>query len=202
MSDLLDSSTTRVVVYAIAALLAVWWGIREQRALSRRQVDWWPRYWFISALLLAVLAVARASALGDVLGDLGRDQARSSGWYDARRTVQAVAVVSVAAVWAVGVFAAILRVPPRRRRYLPHVVALSAIIAFAAVRLVSLHHVDALLYRRDIASVRVVAILELALVGGSVALMAATARITRTRSPAVTSRQASVTGSTPPNEHR
>lgn len=189
MSDLLDSSTTRVVVYAIAALLAVWWGVRERRALSRRRVDWWPRYWFISAVLLAVLAVARASALGDVLGDLGRDQARSSGWYDTRRTVQALVVVAVAAVWAVGVFIAVLRVPPRRRRYLPHVVALSAIIAFAAIRLVSLHHIDTLLYRRDIASVRVVAIVELTLVAGSVALMVLTARITRTQSPTTITRR-------------
>lgn len=176
MTDVVDSSALRVVAYAGAALLAAVWGVREHRTMASRELDWWPRYWFMSSLLLVVLAAARASALGDLIGELGRDQARTSGWYDIRRTVQAAAVVVVAAVWTAGVFVAVIRVPPRRRRYLPHVIALSAIVAFAAIRLVSLHQVDTVLYRRELGDVRVVAIVELALIGCSIVLMAATAR--------------------------
>jgi hypothetical protein len=66
--------------------------------------------------------------------------------------------------------------PPRRRRYLAHIVALSAIIAFAAIRLVSLHQVDSVLYRRDIGGVRIVSIVELLMLVAATVVMITTAR--------------------------
>lgn len=162
-TDILDSGSLRVLGYVIAAALALWWGVRERQSADAHREDWWPTYWFVSAALLIVMGLARAGGLGDLVGELGREQARSSGWYDTRRTAQAVAVVAVSIGWVVAVVVAILRVPPRRRRYLPHVIGLSGIVAFAAVRIVSLHHVDTLLYRRDVAGVRFVAMIEITL---------------------------------------
>jgi hypothetical protein len=169
--DVLDSGWLRVGAYAVVAAQATLWGFRERRWVVARGFDWWPTYWFLSAIMLVTMGVARAGALGDLVSEIGRDQARSSGWYESRRTLQAAAVVVVAIVWAIGVLVAIWRVPPRRRRYLPHVLALSTVIAFAAVRIVSLHHVDTVLYRRDIGGVRIVAIAELTLL--AVTLLAA-----------------------------
>jgi hypothetical protein len=181
--DLLDSGSLRVGAYGVVAVLAVWWGIRERRGVAALGVDWWPTYWFLSASVLVMMGVARAGAVGDLVGDIGREQARSSGWYDARRTFQAIGVVAVAVVWAIGVIVAIWRVPPRRRRYLPHVVAFSTVIAFAAVRIVSLHHLDAVLYRRDIGGVRIVAILELSLLASTVVAAFVTSRFPGRHSP-------------------
>lgn len=175
--DVLDSGRLRVGAYVVVAAQATWWGLRERRRIADHLLDWWPTYWFLSALVLIVMGTARAGALGDLVTELGRDQARSSGWYESRRALQAGAVVAVAVAWAVGVLVAIWRVPPRRRRYLPHVLALSTLIAFAAVRIVSLHHIDSVLYRRDIAGIRIVSIVELTLLGAT----AGTALTTRSR---------------------
>lgn len=163
IADTLDSGVLRDVGYLTAATCA---GVRyslEQRVREPRPLASWPVYWLLSALLLAFLGLSRATSFGGLVADLGRQQARSEGWYDARRTVQAVAVVAVAAVWLIGVIVAVWRVPPRRRRYLPSVIAISALAAFAAVRVVSLHHIDTILYRRGIGDVRFVAIIETAL---------------------------------------
>jgi len=54
------------------------------------------------------------------------------------------------------------KVDATRRRYLPEAIVVLALAAFAAVRLVSLHQVDALLYRRRIEGVKVDAVIELA----------------------------------------
>lgn len=183
MAEFLDSSALRVATYGVVALLAAWWGVRERRWITAHGVDWWPFYWFLSAILLAVMGVGRAGALGDLVSEFGREQARSEGWYDTRRTFQTIVVVAVAAVWMIGVAVAVLRVPPRRRRYLAHIVVFSAIIAFAAIRLVSLHQVDAVLYRRDIGGVRIVSILELVMLIAATVVMITTARFSPDANP-------------------
>jgi hypothetical protein len=98
MAELLDSSALRVATYGVVALLATWWGVRERRGIAAHGVDWWPFYWFLSAILLVVMGVGRAGALGDLVSEFGREQARSGGWYDTRRTVQAAVVIAVAVV--------------------------------------------------------------------------------------------------------
>jgi hypothetical protein len=176
MADLLDSNALRVVAYGLVALLSVWWGVRERTV---HNTDWLPFYWFMSAAVLVAIGVGRASAFGDLLGEIGREQARSSGWYDTRRTAQAGFVIGVTIFWLLSVILTVLRVPPRRRRYLPHVILLSAIIAFATIRLVSLHQIDTVLYRRDLAGVRIVALGELGLLGVTALVTVTTARFPR-----------------------
>ncbi len=181
VTQMLDSGRTRVVAYLVAAALSLVWYRRERRAIERAGLgghaptDWWPTYWLLTALVLATMGVGRAGALGDAFAELGREQARSSGWYERRRGVQVAAVVTVTIGWVIGVLVAIWRVPPRRRRYLPNVVAISSVAAFAAVRLISLHHIDTVLYRRDLGGIRIVAIAELFLL----AMAAATILVVR-----------------------
>jgi hypothetical protein len=164
----IDSADARVLGYVAAAALAIAWGTAELRVTRRGPSNWWPAYWWTSAIVFVTMAIARASELGDFVGELGRDQARSSGWYEGRRVYQGAAVVVIAAVWFIGVVVAVWRVPPRRRRYLPHAVGLSSLLAFAAIRIVSLHQVDALLYRRHIGDVRIVTVTEFALLAVTV----------------------------------
>ena len=165
--DVIDSGTTRAVGYLVVAALA---GIRfvlERRAPRPRPAASWPTYWVLSALLLAFLGLSRATSLGGLIAEVGREQARTEGWYDARRTFQAAAATIVTSVWLIGVVVAIWRVPPRRRRYLPSVVTISALVAFAAIRVVSLHHIDTLIYRRGIGGIRFVAVIELGLLAAT-----------------------------------
>jgi hypothetical protein len=114
----------------------------------------WPPFWYWTGALLLAMALGRAIDLGDVAGDELRAQARSGGWYESRRKFQSLVVAGLALAWLAIVFTAVWRVPERRRRYLPVIVAVVTLAAYAAVRVVSLHQIDGLLYRRRIGDVR------------------------------------------------
>lgn len=179
MSDTLDAAWLRDAAYLVVGLVAAVWAVREHRSPDRRARDWWPAYWWISAAFLVAMAGARIGSLEDVVADFGRERARSGGWYDDRRNLQGTVIGAIAMAWLIGVFVAVWRVPPRRRRYLPHALGISTLMAFAAIRMVSFHYVDAVLYRRGIAGVRFVAIIELGLLAATAAVGMATARFAR-----------------------
>jgi hypothetical protein len=160
-ATVLDSGWFRVAAYGVAAALAAYW-YRHERTAPPSPARW-PTYWLLTTVLLIVMGVARASAIGDLVFELGREPARSSGRYEIRRTLQAGAVVVIAGLWMTGVVVAVWRVPPLRRRYLPSVLIVSTLVMFGAIRLVSLHQIDTVLYRRDIGGVRIVAVAELTL---------------------------------------
>ena len=163
MIQLLDSGGLRLAGYLISAVAAIVAGCRERRSPSRDERHLWPAFWFITALMLASMGIARAADIAGILSDLGRDQAVSGGWYETRRQFQALIVGGMTAAWSITVAVAIWRVPERRRRYPPAAIAVFSLVCFAAVRVVSLHQVDALLYNRDLAGVRLVAATELLL---------------------------------------
>jgi hypothetical protein len=165
MVDMLNSGTLRALGYLAVAVLAVVAGILEQRAPDREQRQLWPVYWLLTALVLLTAGIAHLGHLGDIIAGIGRSQARSAGWYGSRRGIQAAVVVWVSAVWFVAVLVAIWRVPPRRRRYLSSAIAVFTLLAFVAIRIVSLHQIDSLLYRRGVRGVRFVALIELTLLG-------------------------------------
>lgn len=175
---MLDSSGIRVVGYLVVAGVAVCSYRSERRALADQRpsdsttTDRWPTYWLLTAVVLVAMALGRAEAVGDVVAELGRERAREGGWYESRRELQAAAIDSIAVAWLLTVFVAIWRVPPRRRRYLPNVVAVSSLVAFAAARMISLHQIDAVLDRRDLGGVRIVTITELGLLALSVVTIA------------------------------
>jgi hypothetical protein len=167
----LDSDGVRVAAYlfATAVALTTWWRERR-RAASNRAL--WPAFWLLTAAVFAVMAVGRATDLSDLITRLGRDQAYAGGWYEHRRRIQAAAVVVVGAAWVVTVAIAVWRVPARRRRYLPAFIAQFTLVCFVGVRMISLHQVDSLMYRRDIAGAQVGTLVELALLAIAVVLTA------------------------------
>jgi hypothetical protein len=67
---------------------------------------------------------------------------------------------------------ALWRVPARRRRYLPAALAVFTLMCFIGVRLISLHQIDAVMYRRDLAGARFGAVAELAILAVAVLLTA------------------------------
>lgn len=165
MAELLNSNELRVAAYLLGAIACLIAGVRERRFLRTHPLDLWPRFWTLSALVLAAMAFARAADLADVLTTIARSQALESGWYSARRPIQAAVLGVVSLGWITSVALAIWRVPERRRRYLPQAVFVFSLICYAAIRTVSFHYMDAILYNNPILGVRIGSIVELACIG-------------------------------------
>lgn len=167
--------------YVLVAAGAMFlWAAERQRAGSSNVL--WPGFWLLTALLLVALAAGRLLDVGQVVTEFGRERARGSGWYGSRRRAQIIVVGAVAGAWLVSVIVAVWRVPERRRRYLPTAIVSATLVCFAAVRLISLHHVDAVLYSRTLAGVRPVLLVEYGL------LLLATATLALLRASDVRSR--------------
>jgi hypothetical protein len=166
-----DSDGVRVAAYLIAASVALTTWARERRR-ARSVPSLWPTFWLLTAAVFLAMAIGRAADLGGLATELGRSEARAQGWYADRRRIQAVVVAALGATWLIVVATALWRVPARRRRYLPAALAVFTLMCFVGVRLISLHQVDSLLYRRDIAGAQVGALGELALLAVAVVLTA------------------------------
>jgi hypothetical protein len=154
-----DWNGVRVLGYLAVAVAAVFAGRREARRAVHNP-NLWPRFWYFTAGMFLVMAFGRMANVAEILTDLGREEALATGWYDRRRRYQAMACGFISVAWFVTVFISIWRVPERRRRYLPMALITFSIICFAGIRLFSLHHIDALLYRRQLAGAGVGAVME------------------------------------------
>ena len=176
MSAVLDTDGFRFACYLVASLTALVACVSELRVRSQTaNRALWPTFWLLEAILLTAMGVAMTIDAADSLTDIARSRARSDSWYLDRRSLQVPVVASIGAVWVVSTVVAIWRVPPRRRRYLPSAALIGTLMSFAAMRTVSLHHIDTLLYRRSVADVRIVAVVEIALL--TAVTVAAAARI-------------------------
>ncbi len=171
MLDWADSDGGRVLAYVVATAVALLAWYRERRR-GHSDPGLWPTFWLLSAAFFLVMAVARATDLGGLATELGRSEAMEHGWYADRRRFQAYGAGIVGFGWLVTVAIALWRVPARRRRYLPAAIATFTLMCFIGVRLISLHQIDALLYRRYLAGAQFGAVAELVLLAIAVALTA------------------------------
>ena len=154
---------------ATAVALLAWW--REHRR-GRSDPGLWSPFWLLSAAFFLAMAFARATDLGGLATELGRTEAVEHGWYADRRRFQTLGAGLVGAGWLVTVAIALWRVPARRRRYLPAAISVFTLMCFIGVRLISLHQIDSLLYRRQLAGAQFGAVVELALLAVAVLLTA------------------------------
>ena len=157
-----DSNGLRIVGYLTVAVAAVVAGRRE-RERGKSEPGLWPAFWFCTAALFLVMGLGRASHLAGLIADLGRREAVTAGWYGHRWEFQGLAVVVIALVWLVLVITALWRMPARRARYLPAALVTASVVCFVGVRLLSLHHIDALLYRLRFAGAELGEVTEMAL---------------------------------------
>jgi hypothetical protein len=156
----LDSNGLRIAGYAAAAIAALLAGRRE-RPLVGANPNLWPTFWFLTSGLFLLMAVGRAADFGGIATELGRSEALSHGWYAERRKFQAAVVGTLGAIWFIVVVVALWRVPERRRRYLPMAIVSFSLMCYAGIRIVSLHQVDAVLYRRHIAGAKIGSVAEI-----------------------------------------
>jgi hypothetical protein len=166
-----DSDGFRVAAYLFATVVAVasWW--RERRRADDDR-GLWPTFWLLSAAFFLAMAFARATDLGGLATELGRTQAVEHGWYADRRRYQAVGAGIVGVAWLTTVAIALWRVPARRRRYLPAALSVFTLMCFIGVRLISLHQIDSLLYRRELSGGQFGAVVELGLLAVAVLITA------------------------------
>jgi hypothetical protein len=139
-----DANWLRVCGYLLVAVLCFAAARREDSDAPGS----WPPFWILTGALFIVMALGRAGDVADLMTDTLRQRAVDEGWYDSRRHVQGLVVAGLGCGWLIAVLIAIWRVPDRRRRYLPMIVAVLTICFYAAIRVVSLHQIDAVLHRR------------------------------------------------------
>jgi hypothetical protein len=154
-----DANWLRVCGYLILAALCFLSARREDPDSAGS----WPPFWLLTGGLFVFMAIGRAGDVADLVTDAMRDRAVEGGWYESRRRFQGLIVAGLGLTWFILVMTACWRVPARRRRYLPMIVIVLTIGFYAAVRIVSLHQIDGLLHRRQVAGARYGTIIELGL---------------------------------------
>ena len=179
MAETLNSNGVRVFAYALVAAVCLLAYVRERQMRRRAPSHLWPVFWLLTAALLLAMGIARLTELSSLVAEAGRSEARETGWYEARRPVQATAVGALATAWLVMVFLVIWRVPQRRRRYVPTALAVLTLVCFAGIRAISLHHVDTLLYNRPLHGVRLAGALELCGLGLTLTAIAVSVTVRR-----------------------
>jgi hypothetical protein len=135
-------------LYVLVVLATVLGGISAHR---HRQQPWHARTWLVLALFFTMLVVVRMHDLEEVLREALREVLRARGLYGERRMLQGplVAGLLVASVsgclWLAWRSTRRLR-GRRNQAVLVAIAAGLAMLLLSALRLVSLHAVDALLY--------------------------------------------------------
>jgi hypothetical protein len=153
-----DQNWMRTIAYLVVGGLCLLAGRREPNGnLSR-----WRPFWPLTATIFVIMALGRAGGLAEWIIGRFRGEAYEAGWYADRRPLQAAVVIALACAWLLCVLVACWRIPERRRRYLPMTVIVLTVGAYVAVRAVSLHQIDTLLYRRDVSGMRVGTLVEYA----------------------------------------
>lgn len=163
MLEWADQNGIRLFAYVAVGVLSLLAGRREDRS----DPSTWRPFWPMTAAVFFVMALGRAQGLAEWIIDQVRGEAYEAGWYDARRPLQAAVVLTVGGAWLISVGIACWRIPERRRRYLPMTVMVLTAGAYVAVRTVSLHQVDSLLYRREVLDMRVGTLFEYLLLAAS-----------------------------------
>ena len=157
----LNARALRVAADVLAASLAFVAARHATRGAVRNDGAL-PAFWYYTAALLLALALAREIDLASRIAGVGRGVFDTEGWYAHRRRYQTAAILLIV-LWSglVALSGCWLLVRRHHERILPGFVALDGLLTFLAVRALSLHQIDALLYRRSVHEVRVNALVEL-----------------------------------------
>lgn len=163
-----------VVVYFVAAWLCLRAFKAEKRgpdrpyrqaipALLRVMRKHWPSppaparraaLWLVLALVLGALGVNKQLDLQTLFTEIGRSMALEGGWYESRRTVQAIFIALVLGFGALGIGLLWWLTRGQLRDFRLTLFGFAVLVAFVVVRAASFHHVDQLI-GSDVAGVRV-----------------------------------------------
>ncbi|MFB0612082.1 hypothetical protein [Aurantiacibacter poecillastricola] len=141
-------SIAAVLLYALVIVATLAAG---KTARDRSQQRWHLRSWLLLALFFALLAISRGLSVEEMLREYFRMTLRSEAIYDDRRSFQRPLVAGVLLVTVAIGFWALVRYlrDIKGRRNLAVAIALASsagMLSLIALRMVSLHATDALLY--------------------------------------------------------
>jgi hypothetical protein len=103
------------------------------------------RFWKWAGLCLLLLGLNKQLDLQILLTDLGRQWARGGGWYQDRRTYQAIFILIAAVAGIFGMWKLIAEFRTSGRAVKGAIMGLSLTLLFVLIRGASFHHVDQVL---------------------------------------------------------
>jgi len=162
---LIEDRAFQTLLFVIAALACFYAGqvsLRTSAGWSKRLAT--PAtFWFLFGSTLLFLAIAKLAGLQQLLGSHLRDLAREDGLYDLRRPYQRLANYAVVGFAVLAFVAGVVIWVKRWFVLILPLLVLVVLLAFTAIRAISLHSVDTLLYRTDLWGMRVGALVEVTL---------------------------------------
>lgn len=118
-----------------------------------------PFFWLALAAMLLFLGINKQLDLQTWFTQVGKDAAKTQGWYGQRRVYQRYFIYGIAAGGVVMVGACFLLVRGAAYEHLLAVAGMGFLLGFVVIRAASLHHVDTLL-RLHVGALRLNHLLE------------------------------------------
>jgi hypothetical protein len=163
VASIIEDESVRTLIYVLAAIFCGVTGIARLRRFKGRRLTE-GSFCLGLCVLLLVMAFLKEAGVQLSLGNELRAEARTEGWYGDRRVYQALIAWALVASTAFVLLIVLILMRDSRRSLGPPFVAAGMLLCFVAVRALSLHQTDALLYRRQFIGVQINALLEVALV--------------------------------------
>ena len=101
-----------------------------------------PTFWFALCGVMVFLGFNKQLDLQTCFTQVGRDMARSEGWYESRRTVQLVFIVILLLAGVATIAASYWYIHGAWRRYRLAFYGIVTLVLFVVVRATSFHHID------------------------------------------------------------
>lgn len=142
----MTSDAVRIAAFLAASLLGLWTALACQRAHARGLPGSDAVVWAALStvlLLVALMKTVRGSGLLSGLGGFLRNVFKERGWYDDRRTLQIAASAIVAAAVVILIAWGFRWIWHHIKRYRLAIGFMGLTLGFGAIRLISLHEVDA-----------------------------------------------------------
>lgn len=145
IESFVESNVLRGGLYLAASALCLYAAFLERRRSGGHERVFW--FWLALGALLLLLGVGRFGDLGPWFTDQGRELAESQGWYDERRRFQSRAVELVIFAGGVAIlFGVAWFFRSVSREHPLAFIAIAFLVTYVAVRAISWHTADAILY--------------------------------------------------------
>lgn len=154
-----------VIAYLLTAILAIIATVNTSHLkLSAQQLENHRLIWGLIALILLFLGINKQLDLQTWLTVTGKNLALSEGWYEQRRIVQAIFIISIAIFGLVFLAFVLWLIKENQTNARWGLIGLGMLTCFVIIRAASFHHVDQLI-GLNLLGVRVNNILELGGIG-------------------------------------